>query len=81
MPNLTIHTDEATLRRARIEAARRGMSVSRFVGAVLEEKLGKDDEYERAMSDFFSRSPYLRSSPRDDGRRWPARDEIHDRRR
>ena len=79
MANLTIHTDEETLRRARIEAARRGMSVSRFVGAVLEEKFGKDDEYERAMNDFFSRRPYLRTPERDDGRHWPTRDELHKR--
>lgn len=79
MPNLTIHADEETLRRARMEAARRGMSVSRYVGAVLEEKLGKDDEYDRAMQDFFSRRPYLRQPARDETRRWPTRDEIHER--
>lgn len=79
MPNLTIHADEETLRRARIEAARQGMSVSRYVGAVLEEKLGKDDEYERAMQDFFSRRPYLRQPARDEARRWPTREEIHER--
>jgi hypothetical protein len=55
------------------------MSVSRYVGAVLEEKLGKDDEYERAMQDFFSRRPYLRQPARDEARRWPTRDEIHER--
>ena len=79
MPNLTIHTDEQTLRRARVEAARLGMSLSRFVGAVLEEKLGKDDEYEQAMTDFFARGPYLRAPSRTGGRRWPTRDEIHQR--
>lgn len=79
MPNLTIHTDEDTLRRARVEAARRGLSISRYVGAVLEEKLGKDDEYERAMDDFFSRRPYLRQPVREDERRWPTRDEMHER--
>ncbi len=79
MPKLSIHADEETLRRARIEAARRGMSVSQYVGAILEEKLGKDDEYERAMQDFFSRRPYLRQLGHDDARRRPPRDETHER--
>ncbi|MCD6681447.1 MAG: hypothetical protein LT102_12480 [Burkholderiaceae bacterium] len=55
------------------------MSVSRYVGAVLAEKPGKDDEYERAMHDFFSHRPYLRQQVRDDTRRWPTRDELHER--
>ena len=80
MPNLTITADEETLQRLRVEAATRNISVSRFVGEVLKEKFRADDAYERAMADFFSRGPYLESSPRDDGRSWPARDELHDRR-
>lgn len=79
MAKLSIHTDEETLRRVRLEAARRGMSVSRFVAAVLGEKLGKDDEYARAMQDFFSRRPWLRRPTRKDARHWPTRDEMHER--
>lgn len=80
MPNMTITTDEETLRRARVEAAKRNLSVSRFVGEVLKEKFGEDDEYERAMKDFFSRGPYLEPGAREDGRAWPTRDELYDRR-
>ena len=80
MPNLTITADEETLQRLRVEAATRNISVSRFVGEVLKEKFSADDAYERAMADFFSRGPYLESSSRADGRSWPARDELYDRR-
>jgi hypothetical protein len=80
MPNLTISADEETLRRARIEAARRGLSVSRLVGEVLKERFAEDDAYERSMQDFFSRGPYLDPPAREDRRRWPSRDEIHERR-
>lgn len=79
MPNLTITVDEQTLRRLRIEAATRNISVSRFVGEVLKEKFGEDYAYERAMADFFSRQPYLEPADRDDDRSWPARDELYNR--
>lgn len=79
MPNLTITADEATLRRLRIEAATRNVSVSRFVGELVKEKFAADDAYERAMTDFFSRGPYLSPEPRDDNRSWPSRDQIYDR--
>lgn len=79
MPNLTITADEATLQRLRIEAATRNISVSRFVGEILKEKFGSDDAYERAMADFFARGPYLEPPAREDGRAWPAREELYDR--
>lgn len=79
MPNLTISTDEETLRRARIEAAKRNVSVSRLVGEILKEKFTQDDAYERAMHDFFSRGTYLEPVRRKDGRRWPTREELHER--
>lgn len=79
MPNLTITADEETLQRLRVEAAMRNISVSRFVGEILKEKFSADDTYERAMADFFSRAPYLAPPPREDGRNWPAREELYDR--
>ncbi|NWG30275.1 MAG: hypothetical protein HXY29_02110 [Rhodocyclaceae bacterium] len=79
MPNLTITTDEETLRWARIEAAKRGTSVSKLVGEILANLRKQDDDYEQAMQDFFSRKPYLDPPPRTDGRRWPSREEIYDR--
>lgn len=81
MPNLTITTDEETLRWARIEAAKRGTSVSKLVGEMLAEQRKKMDEYDKAMEDFLSRPPWFlpEESPRPDGRRWPTREEIYDR--
>jgi len=48
MSKLTIHMDEEALRRARIVAARRGMSVSRFVGAVLRNDTHKRSQIPRS---------------------------------
>ncbi len=79
MPNLTINADEDTLRRVRIEAAARNISVSRFVGLLVKEKFAEDDTYHRAMSDYFSRGPYLQSQTEDDGGSWPKRDALYDR--
>ncbi len=81
MPNLTITTDEETLRWARIEAAKRNTSVSKLVGELLAEQRKKSDAYDRAMEEFLSREPWLlpEEPPREDGRRWPTREEIYDR--
>ncbi|MDR0593627.1 MAG: hypothetical protein LBG60_10320 [Bifidobacteriaceae bacterium] len=77
MTNLTISVSDDVLRRVRVEAAVQGMSVSRFVGRVLEDKFLADDAYERAMTDFLAGEPYLAPPPRADGRAWPTRDEMH----
>jgi hypothetical protein len=79
VPNLTITTDEETLRWARIEAAKQNTSVSRLVGELLAKLRRQDDDYERAMQDFFARKPYLDPPVREDGRRWPTREELYDR--
>lgn len=79
MPNMTITADEDVLRRLRVEAATRNVSVSRFVGELLREKFFADDEYEKAMADLFSRGPYLSLPDRDDGRAMPVRDELYGR--
>jgi hypothetical protein len=79
MANVTITADDEVLQRARIEAARRNLSLSRFLGELLKEKFSEDDAYDRAMADFFARGPYLDPPVREDGRRWPAREELYDR--
>ncbi len=48
MKNLTITVDDPALEWARIEAARRGTSVSRMVGDFLGEMQRREDAYERA---------------------------------
>lgn len=48
MKNVTITVDDGVLEWARIEAARRGTSVSRMVGDFLAEMKLREDTYERA---------------------------------
>ena len=63
MKNLTITVDDSVLDWARIEAARRGASVSRMVGDFMAEMQRREDAYERA---------YL--AWRTDERSWRAED-------
>lgn len=48
MKNVTITVDDNVLEWARVEAARRGTSVSRMVGDFLAEMQRREDAYERA---------------------------------
>ncbi len=48
MKNLTITVQDQVLEWARIEAARRGSSVSRMVGDFMAELMQREDAYERA---------------------------------
>ncbi len=69
MKNVTITVDEAVLEWARVEAARRGSSVSRMVGEMLAEKTRQEDACAQAMRSALrfeswgaSDGPYLRLS-------------------
>lgn len=65
MKNLTITVEDSVLEWARIEAARRGTSVSRMVGDFMAEMQQREDAYERA---------YL--AWRTDERTWRAHDGV-----
>ncbi|CAM5781409.1 MAG: CopG family transcriptional regulator [Burkholderiales bacterium] len=76
MKNLTITVEESVLEWARIEAAKRGSSVSRMVGELLAEKMRQEDAYAQAMREALrfeswgvSDGPYL------------SRDEMYERAR
>jgi plasmid stability protein len=77
MKNITITLDAETARRARVRAAERNMSVSRYVGELLRKDIRESREYEEAMRAFFSRGPYkeLTGAPQ----RYATREELHDR--
>jgi plasmid stability protein len=77
MRNVTITLDEETAAWLRIYAARQEMSVSRFVGEVLQERMRESREYEQAMRAFLARSPV--ALRRGSGTRYPPREELHDR--
>jgi len=76
MKNVTITLDEETAARARVNAAERNMSLSRYIGEVLREHTRGNDEYERAMRRFLSRKPVMLKGP---GQRYAKRDELYDR--
>jgi len=52
--NLTISLDRATIRKARVLAARRGVSLSRLVGEVIEQMVGDDQAYQLAMREALA---------------------------
>jgi plasmid stability protein len=79
MKNVTITLDEETASWVRIYAAQHDMSVSRFVGEVLQERMRESREYDEAMRMFLARrASRLRVRA---GSRYPSRDELHDRER
>lgn len=66
MRNVTITVEESVLEWVRIEAAKRGSSVSRLVGELLAEKMRQEDAYAQAMREALrfqswgvSDGPYL----------------------
>lgn len=76
MKNITITLDADTAHRARVEAAQRNLSLSRFVGEVLRERLRKADDYEKAYRQFLTMKPVPLKGPPE---RYPTRDELYDR--
>jgi len=76
MKNVTITLDEETARWARVQAAQRGISVSRLLAEVLREERLKDAEYNAAMQRFLARETEQLKGADD---RYPAREELYDR--
>jgi hypothetical protein len=77
MKNITITLDEETARLARVSAAERNMSVSRYIGEVLHKNIRESREYEDAMQRYLSRGAFkeLTGPPQ----RYATREELHDR--
>lgn len=77
MKNITITLDEKIAAWARNHAAERDMSLSRYVGELLERTMRESREYRRAMRSYLSRQPTrLKKS----GARYPRREDLYDRR-
>jgi hypothetical protein len=55
--NVTVSMDEDTARWVRVEAAKRDMSVSQFLGEVFVERRQRAEGYESAYARFMARSP------------------------
>ena len=76
MKNVTITLDEKAAAWARKSAARQNMSLSRFVGELLEKTMHESREYERAMRGYLAREPIPLKGRR---ARYPTRDKLYDR--
>ena len=72
--NVTVTLEETVARWARIEAARKEMSLSRLLGAILKERMIEEDGYKRAMRRALARKPFFKSNGR-----YLSREEAHDR--
>ncbi|MBZ5572883.1 MAG: CopG family transcriptional regulator [Acidobacteriia bacterium] len=74
MRNVTITLEETVARWARVEAARKDISVSRLLAGILKERMREKDEYDGAMRRALARKPFLKT----DGH-YLSREEVHDR--
>jgi hypothetical protein len=73
--NVTVTLDEETARWARLEAARRDVSVSRLLREMIEGSMRGQESYEASMRRYLDRPgrPLKRRG------RYPTRDELHER--
>ena len=76
MKNITITLDEDTAAWVRVHAAEQGMSVSRMLGQLLQQRMRDAREYDEAMRRFLAKPPVkLRRA----GARYASREELYDR--
>jgi hypothetical protein len=75
--NVTVVMDEDTARWVRVEAARRDLSVSAYLGQVVKQEREKAEGYALAMERFLNREPRPLGPPNVP---LPSRDELHERR-
>jgi hypothetical protein len=76
MKNITITLDEQTAAWARVHAAQQNMSLSRFLGELLEQRMRESREYDEAMRRFLAKAPVRLKRA---GQRYATRDALHDR--
>jgi hypothetical protein len=74
--NVTVSMDEDTARWVRVEAAKRDVSVSQFLGEVLAERRRRAEGYEAARARFMAREP---RPIRRAGDPLPVRADLHER--
>lgn len=76
LKNVTITVDEETFAKARVQAAEAGLSLSRFIGQVLRERLVQDDAYWAAYRAWRAEKPFALKGP---AKPYPKREELYDR--
>lgn len=75
MRNVTITLDEVLVSKARVEAARQGKSLSRFVSELVERRVGRTMTGKEAMARFLAGPPL---HVLDEHGNAPSRDELHE---
>jgi hypothetical protein len=76
MKNITVSLDDETAAWARVHAAQKNMSLSRFLGDLLHNKMHESHAYEDAMQRFFSKEPFPFSG---EATAYPKREDLYDR--
>jgi len=76
MKNLTVTLDDETFAKARLRAAERNMSLSRFMSELLAKELRHDDAYEAAYHAWLAVPPFALKGP---PQPYPKREELYDR--
>ena len=76
MKNITITLDEQAATWARVQAAEQNMSLSRYLGEVLRDKMRHAREYEKAMREALAQKPLDLKGPWEP---YPKREELYDR--
>lgn len=73
MKNITITLDEQAAAWARVQAAEQNMSLSRYVGEMLRDKMRHSQEYQKAYLAFLAEKPLRLKG------RYLTREEANDR--
>jgi hypothetical protein len=76
MKNITITLDAQAAAWARVQAAERNMSLSRYVGELLRDRMRHSREYEAAYQAFLAEKPLKLKGP---WKPYPKREELYDR--
>lgn len=74
MKNVTISIKESVEKFARLRAAKRNKSLSRFISELLEEEMRREEMKSVTLEEFFSQPPYLTTKGES-----ISRDELYDR--
>jgi hypothetical protein len=76
MRNITVTLDEETARLARVRAAERDMSVSRYMGELVRADIRGSREYDEAYRAWRAERPFDLKGP---SKPYAKREELHDR--
>jgi hypothetical protein len=76
MRNVTITLDNETASQAKVRAAERGMSLSRYIGEILRRELRSGDIYDAAYRSWRAARPWPLEGAQ---QKYPGREELYDR--